>query len=53
MSCQHKRPGRTARIARQERAKRRPVLVIEMWPRVHDHRPGRVVCVAEYREAVV
>jgi hypothetical protein len=58
MAAQHKRPGRNARIERQQRAaararakaKRDRCIVLELWPVVRDHRPGRVVAAAEWRE---
>jgi hypothetical protein len=62
MAAQHKRPGRNARIERQQRAaararakaeakaKRDRCVVLELWPVVRDHRPGRVVAAAEWRE---
>lgn len=61
MAAQHKRPGRKARIERQrrareqaeERAKRDKCVVIELWPVVRDHRPGRAVIVAEWRDNAI
>lgn len=61
MAAQHKRPGRTARMERQRRvmaraeakAKRDRCVVIELWPVIYDHRPGRVVIAAEWRETAI
>lgn len=55
MAAQHKRPGRTAKRERQQRvkARRKKYLVIELWPVVRDHRPGKTVIAAEWRERAI
>jgi len=62
MAAQHVRPGRAAKAVRQQRAvareqakaeakaKRDRCVVLELWPVVRDHRPGRVVIAGEWKE---